>query len=60
MICMGGLKVDILIKFLSRLFKTAKRKVYLIVDKVLQARSSPQGLSTQSWSPIEHEGRMGN
>lgn len=34
MIYKGGLKVDIFIKFLSRLIKGAKRKVYLIVDNL--------------------------
>jgi transposase len=34
MIYKGGLKVDIFIKFLSRLIKSAKRKVYLIVDNL--------------------------
>jgi transposase len=34
MIYKGGLKVDIFIKFLSRIIKSAKRKVYLIVDNL--------------------------
>jgi hypothetical protein len=34
MIYKGGLKVDIFINFLSRLIKSAKRKVYLLVDNL--------------------------